>query len=64
MCLKPRYTSTDQKEPKLLVRLGFDILAPAVISQSRLVWNSDPKILDVLGHLQYGESSGDCGTVC
>jgi hypothetical protein len=34
VCSKPRYTSTNQKEPELLVRQGSCVLAPAVTVQS------------------------------
>ena len=68
MCLKLRYTNTNQKELKVLVRQGSCVLTPAVTDLSPLVWNrccvpltSDPKILGMLGHLQRGESSGDLG---
>jgi hypothetical protein len=50
-CLKPRYTSTDQKVPKLLVRQCSWVLVLAVTGPLRLVWNRycvpltiDPKI--------------------
>ena len=52
VCSKPRYTSTDQKEPEPLVRQGSHVLAPVVTGLSQLVWNrccvpltSDPKIV-------------------
>ena len=68
VCLKPRCTSTDQKEPKLLVRHDSYVLAPAVTGMSQLVWNrccvpltSDPKILGMLGCLGNGESFGTLG---
>jgi hypothetical protein len=71
LCFKPRYTSTDQKEPKLLVSQASCVLAPVVTGLSRLVRNrccvlltSYPKFLDMLGHLRCGESSGDCGIIC
>jgi hypothetical protein len=71
LCLKPRYTSTNQKEPELLVRQGSCVLASAGTGFSGLLWNrccvpltSDPKILGVLGHLLHGVSSGDRGTIC
>ena len=63
LCLKPRYTSTNQEEPETLVRQGSRVFALAVTGLSQLVWNrccvpltSDPKILGVLGCLQRGES--------
>ena len=50
--LKPRYTSTDKKEPEPLVRQGTCVPAPAVTGPSQLVWNrccvpltSDPKFV-------------------
>lgn len=52
VCSKPRCTSTDQKEPKLLVWQGSRVLTPAVTGLSQLVWNRccvpltcDPKIV-------------------
>ena len=69
VCSKPRYISTNQEEPKLLVRQGSCVLAPAVTDPSRLVWDrcvqltSNAKILGMLGHLRHGESSQYCGTV-
>ena len=49
---------------------GLCVLAPADMGSSQLFWNRcctplthDPKILGMLGNLQCGESSGDCGTV-
>jgi hypothetical protein len=52
VCSKPRCTSTDQKEPELLVRQDSCVLAPAVTVPSQFVWNrccvpltSDPKIM-------------------
>jgi hypothetical protein len=50
VCLKPRWTRTDQKEPEPLVRKVFGVLVPAVTGLSQLDWNwrvpltSDPKI--------------------
>jgi hypothetical protein len=51
VCLKPKYTSTDQKEPESLLRQGFLVLAPTVTGPSQLFWNrccvpltSDPTI--------------------
>jgi hypothetical protein len=55
VCLKPKCTSTGQKEPELLVRQVSHVLAPAVTSPTWLVWNrccvpltSDSKIMRVL----------------
>ena len=68
VCSKPRYTSTNQKEPKLLIRQGSCSFAPAVTGLSRLFWDrccipltSDPKILGMLGCLGNGESFGTLG---
>ena len=60
VCLKPRSTRSDQKQPEPLVRKGSGVLAPAVKGhhnwiETDVVFHS-PVILRL-----HGESSGDRG---
>jgi hypothetical protein len=62
VCLKPSYTSIDQKECKLLVRQGSCVFALAVTGPSQ--FGTDVVFHSPVIPRSRGESSGDLEIIC